>query len=73
MITKKDFKVIEINKDADNIIFIDRRSITIETAQQLAESYKGSRYNAIVLLEGIPEHAVKLLSVSDLKEIIDDK
>lgn len=64
-------KVIEINPDSTNIIFIDRKVITLETASELAKAI-GKANNAdfgyIVMTHGDPNEAVKLVSAKDLKK-----
>lgn len=63
-------KVISINKESTNLVFIDESAITQEGAGALAKMLKeknGVDFGAIVLVHGRPEDVVGLISAKDLE------
>jgi hypothetical protein len=62
-------KVIPINPDSTNLLFMNKYSITLDDAHNLAGrlgKIHGADFGAIVVVNGPPEEAVKLISVKDL-------
>lgn len=63
-------KVIPINKDSTNILFISKEFMSQQTAELLSYELRKTNkadFGVIVLVEGNPNHAVKLVSAKDLK------
>lgn len=63
--------VIPLNKDSDNIIFIEASAISGRDLQALGKALKAKKanYNALVMTYGNPHEAVKLVTVDKIKEI----
>lgn len=64
--------VLPINKDSDNIIFISNHALTMKDAHELARAMREKNetgFGAIVMVDGLPNEVVKLVSAKSIKEI----
>lgn len=73
---KKLVKVIPVTKDSTNLIFMNIHSITEPDAIYLSKLIKKahkSDFGALVMVNGPPDEAVKLISAKDLTALSPDK
>lgn len=64
-------KVLPINKDSTNLIFIAQAAISLEDASHLVDILKRRHkadFGALVVVRGNPNEVVKLISAKDLHD-----